>query len=916
VLTRAQARDLVIAAAAALLERDPATIDPADRFNELGLDSADIVELRNRVNALTGMRLPTTLLFDFPTPRHLADALYERLTGNRGHTSPAVVPAVPAAASPGTGPIAIIGMACRYPGSVATPEDLWRLLADGTDATSALPTNRGWDLDELLGDGAGRPGTCSTSGGGFLHDADAFDAAFFGISPREALAMDPQQRLLLETCWEAIERADLDPAGLAGSPVGVFAGVIASDYGPRLYEPTGTVGGHLLTGTTASVASGRVAYTLGLTGPAITIDTACSSSLVAIQLAVQSLRNGGCSLALAGGVTVMANPGHLVEFSRQNGLAPDGRVKTFSAAADGTAFAEGAGMLLLERLSAAQQHGHPVLAIIRGAAVNSDGASNGLSAPNGQAQRQVIRQALADAGLDTTDIDAVEAHGTGTALGDPIEAQTILATYGQGRPSGRPVWLGSVKSNIGHTQAAGGVAGVIKMVLAMRHGLLPATLHADPANDRVDWDSGRVWLLTAAQPWPAGGRPRRAAVSSAGISGTNAHLLLEEASPVAAPPSPAPAVMSPVPADGALTWVLSAQSATALRAQGQQFGQYAGIASDADLAAAGPCLARRSSFAHRAVVTAASRGELCAALAALAAGEPHPALHTGVASREAAPVFVFPGQGAQWAGMATELLAASKTFASQLRRCADALQPHTGWSVLDVLTGADGAPGLDQTEVVQPVLFAVAVALAQLWRSAGVEPAAVVGHSQGEIAAAHIAGALTLAQAAKISAVRGQVIGRLDGTGGVLAIGLPAEQARQRIARWPDRLWVAADNGPAGTVVAGDLDAIDELAALLGDKVEARRTPVAYAAHTPHVAAVKDELLARIGDLAPVSTDIAICSSLAGDYVPGTELTAGYWYRNLASPVRFDAAVRAAGSAHTRSGRSGPGTRCPGPPAR
>ncbi|WP_183091605.1 type I polyketide synthase [Streptomyces radicis] len=895
-------RALVTGAAATVLGHGEAgAVDPLRTFKDLGLDSAGTVELRGLLQSLTGLRLPSSLLYDFPTPQRVAEHVRALLIdgdggdGERPATVSELTPAPGGRAGDPAGlggeAIAVVAMGCRLPGGVTSPEELWALLAEGRDAATELPTNRGWDLDAL------HAGACATRRGGFLHEADAFDAEFFGLSPREALAMDPQQRLMLEVCWEAIERAGIDPTALAGSPTGVFVGAMATDYGPRLHQPTGVADGHLLTGTALSVASGRIAYTLGLTGPALTLDTACSSSLVAVQLATASLRRGECALALAGGVTVMANPGNLVEFSRQNGLAPDGRAKAFSAAADGTAFAEGAGVLLLERLSDARRNGHPVLAVIRGAAVNSDGASNGLSAPNGQAQQRVIRAALADAGLAPADVDAVEAHGTGTALGDPVEAHALLATYGQGRST--PAWLGSVKSNLGHTQAAAGVAGVIKMVLALRHGLLPMTLHAERPSERVHWDEGAVRLLTRERPWPSGERPRRAAVSSFGISGTNAHLVLEEAPRDGAPRAEAPldgapraeAATGELPApNGPLVWVLAARSEAALRARAAGLRA---VADSPDAAAAAPLLARRTAFAHRAVVVAEDRGELVAALNALSEGAPHPALVTGVAPREAHPVFVFPGQGAQWVGMAAELLEEDEEFAADLRRCAEALRPHTGWSVLDVLTGLESAPSLERTDVVQPVLFALMYALAGRWRAAGVEPAAVVGHSQGEIAGAAVAGALPLAEAARISALRARVVGALDGTGGVLAVGLPAAEVAERLAPWRDRLWVAVDNGPIGTVVAGELAAIDAFAAACGDRVQLRRTPVAYAAHTPHVTAVREELLSGIGQLAPRDTGTAISSSLEGALIEGSRLDAGYWYRNLAEPVRFDAAIRA-----------------------
>ncbi|MDQ7808730.1 type I polyketide synthase [Amycolatopsis sp. A133] len=909
----AQVTDLVLATAAAVLgHADTAGIDPACTFKDLGFDSVSVVELRTRLQAATGRKLPTTLLFDFPTPGHLAAHLRGR--SEDAGTAPEAAP------RPGD-PIAIVAMGCRFPGGVTSPAELWDLVSAGGEAVTELPANRGWDLDTLLGDSAG-PGSCATRFGGFLHDADRFDPAFFGLSPREALAMDPQQRVLLEITQEAIERAGVEPGALAGTDTGVFVGAMAMDYGPRLHEPTGRVDGHRLTGTSPSVASGRIAYTYGLRGPALTVDTACSSSLVAIQLAADALHRGDCSLALAGGVTVMAAPGNLVDFTRQNGLSADGRAKAFSANADGTAFAEGAGMLVLERLSDARRHGHPVLALLRGGATGSDGASNGLTAPNGQAQQQVIRRALGVAGLSARDVDVVEAHGTGTALGDPIEAHALLATYGQDRET--PLWLGSLKSNIGHTQAAAGVAGVIKMVEALRHDTIPRTLHADEPSRHVDWASGRVEVLSAAQVWPDHGRPRRAAVSSFGISGTNAHVVLE-AAPAEEPPTPAPssaelggqaadiptapAPAGPVPAQseteaapaaaptpaaaGLLVWPLHAHTDTALRTQAARMRAYAETAADNDLAATAALLARRRPGACRAVVVADGRAELLAALAALAEGAPHPALVAGTAAGDVRPVFVFPGQGAQWPGMAAELLAADAEFARLLTDAAEALRPHTGWSVLDVLTGAAGAPDLEGTEVVQPVLFAVMVALAGLWRAAGVEPAAVVGHSQGELAAAVAAGALPLADAARIIAVRSRLLtAELDGTGGILAVGLPVAQVRERLAPWTGRLWAAVDNGPAGTVVGGELAAIEEFAAACAD-VQIRRTPVAYAAHTPHVEAVRDALLAAIGELAPADTTTTICSSCTGGFLPGSQLTAGYWYRNLAEPVRFDAAVRA-----------------------
>ncbi|MEU9964705.1 type I polyketide synthase [Streptomyces malaysiensis] len=869
-------------AAAVLGHTTAAELDTGRTFKDLGFDSISLSDLCSRVNTALGTRLSPAALFSHPTPARLAEHL--------AAAGPAAFdrPSEPATATTTDEPIAIIAMSCRLPGGVGSPEDLWRLVADGRDAISPFPDDRGWDLERLHGtEGAG---SSFAQGGGFIDGATDFDARFFGISPREALAMDPQQRLLLETSWELLERAGIDPGALRATRTGVFVGTMDQEYGPRLHEAPEAVDGYLLTGKTASVASGRIAYLLGLTGPAITLDTACSSSLVALHLAVQSLRRGESSLALVGGVTVLNTPGIFTEFSRQGGLARDGRCKAFAAGADGTGMAEGVGMLLVERLSDAHRNGHRVLGVIRGTAVNQDGASNGLTAPNGLSQEQVVRQALADAGVGASDVDVVEAHGTGTALGDPIEAQALLATYGRNRPADRPALLGSVKSNIGHTQAAAGVAGVIKTIMAMRHGVVPATLHVDEPTPHVDWARGGVELVTEGRPWPEAGRARRAGVSSFGISGTNAHVVLEEAPPAAVPSVGVRPATSAIRVEGVLPWVVSGRSPAALRAQAARLRAFAGVC-DATPSDIGWALAtRRAALEHRAVVVAGDRDEFLAGLDALASGEPADQV-IGGAVRGApgtGPVFVFPGQGSQWVGMAAELLDSAPVFAESIDRCAQALAPHIDWDLLDVLRATGDDTALERVDVVQPALWAVMVSLARVWRAWGVEPSAVVGHSQGEIAAACVAGVLSLEDGARLVALRSRVIAReLAGHGGMVSLATSADRTHELLTGRDD-IWIAAVNGPAATVIAGSPSGLAEITAhaeAMG--VRARTIPVDYASHTPHVERVRERLLQLAAPITPRAGEVPMYSTVTAAPIAGEALDAEYWYRNLREQVRF-----------------------------
>ncbi|MEU1457126.1 type I polyketide synthase, partial [Streptomyces avermitilis] len=866
-------------AAQVLAHGSTAEITPTRPFKELGFDSLTAMDLRNRLSKATGLRLPATLVFDHPNPEQLAALLRTELVDGLPGTAGPVAPAV---RSVDDEPLAIVGMACRYPGGVRDADDLWRLVVEGRDELSDFPTDRGWD----------RWGAPAVGQAGFLHEAGEFDAAFFGISPREAASMDPQQRLLLETSWEAVEQAGIDPWSLRGSSTGVFVGGGPQDYPAVLMGSAEAGGGYGMTGALGSVMSGRVSYVLGLEGPAVTVDTACSSSLVALHLAAQSLNNGECELALAGGVTIMATPGAFAEFDTLGGMAGDGRCKAFAASADGTGWGEGVGMVVVERLSDARRNGHEVLAVIRGSAINQDGASNGLSAPNGPSQQRVIRQALANAGLSGADVDMVEAHGTGTTLGDPIEAQALLATYGQDRPADRPLWLGSVKSNFGHTGAAAGVAGVIKSVQALRNGLLPKTLHVDEPTPQVDWSAGAVELLTQARAWPQAERPRRAGVSSFGISGTNAHVILEQApepEPAEVPEAEGrPALSGPVP------WLVSARTEAALRAQAARLAEHlAGRPEAAPLDVGFSLATTRANLEHRAVVLGSTSEELAHGLNAVAEAAISPAVIRGNGA-DTGVVFVFPGQGSQWVGMGRELWDVSPVFAESMVACERALSPLVDWSLRDVVFRDAEDPLWSRVDVVQPVLWAVMVSLAAVWRSFGVEPAAVVGHSQGEVAAACVAGGLSLEDGARVVAVRSRlVLEKLSGKGGMVSVALPVGDVEERLARFEGRIGVAAVNGPTSVVVSGEPDALDELLAECEESgVRARRIAVDYASHSAQVDALNDDLLRELADIQPQSSTVAFYSTVTGERLDTSGLDARYWVTNLRERVRFEPVVR------------------------
>ncbi len=845
--------DLVRDAVALVLGHDDGTaVEPTQAFTELGFTSLTAVELRNRLAELTGLRLPATTTFDYPNAAAVADFLRTELLG----TGPDPDTGAPLAARSGD-PIVIVGMSCRYPGGVESPEDLWRVVADGVDAVSGFPADRGWPLDLYDPDPA-HAGTSYARTGGFVHDAPRFDAEFFGMSPRDARATDAQHRLLLEASWEAVERAGIDPVSLHGSRTGVFAGLMYNDYA-RLLEAE-EFEGYRGNGASASVASGRVAYTFGLEGPAVTVDTACSSSLVALHLAAQALREGECTLALAGGVTVLSTPAAFVEFSRQGGLSPDGRCKPFAESADGVGWAEGIGVLVLERRSDALRNGHEILAVVRGSAVNSDGASNGINAPNGPSQQRVIRQALATADLSTSDIDVVEAHGTGTALGDPIEAQALLATYGQDR--GAPLLLGSVKSNLGHTQAAAGVAGVIKMVQAMRHGTVPRTLHVDAPSSHVDWAAGSVELVTEAAAWPETGRPRRCGVSSFGIGGTNAHVVLEQ---------PAPTEAAPATEPEAVALVLSGKSEQALRAQAGRLAASLVARPEQGLGDVAFTLATaRSAFGHRAAAVG-DRDEVLAGLHALAAGRAAPGVYAADAGARGRTAFVFAGQGSQRLGMGRELYAHYPVFAEAF----DAVVANLAPGVAEVVWG-DDAEALGRTGWAQPALFALEVALFRLLESWGVRPDFLVGHSIGEIAAAHVAGVLSLPDACTLVSARARLMQALPSGGAMVSLRAAEDEV---VPLLTERVGIAAVNGPSSVVIAGDEA---EVAAIAGRFEKSTRLRVSHAFHSPLMEPMLDEFRTVVEGLTFHEPAIPMLSPVG---------TADYWVHHVRATVRFGDAV-------------------------
>ncbi|MGH9822643.1 MAG: beta-ketoacyl synthase N-terminal-like domain-containing protein, partial [Blastocatellia bacterium] len=874
-----QIRNWLIARIGAKSGISPALIDPNSPFTSYGLDSHTAVMLSGELQDWLRCALPVTLLYDFPTIELVAHRLARESAPLSGREAQVAIDGKREA-------IAIIGMSCRLPGAKDVGS-FWTLLRDGIDAVTEVPPDR-WDIDSFYDPDPARPGKMSTRWGGFLEEVDQFDSHFFNISPREAIDIDPQQRLMLELAWNAFESAGLRSDQLAGSQTGVFVGICGNDYSRYQRSDIANLDLYFGTGNALSIAANRVSYQFDLRGPSVAVDTACSSSLVAVHLACQSLRDGECQLAVAGGVNLILGPETTIAFSKGRMMASDGRCKTFDARADGYVRGEGCGVIVLKRLSDAISGGDRILAIVRGSAVNQDGRSNGLTAPNGLAQQAVIRTALENAAVSGSEIAYVEAHGTGTPLGDPIEIDAVAQVLASSNDRLRPCAIGSVKTNIGHLEAAAGIAGLIKVVLSLGHRQIPPHLNLNKLNPYIHVDDNAIVIPTKLTPWSAEGERRLAGVSSFGFGGTNAHVVVEESAPGTTEETTR-AGMRP----GIL--VLSARSTKALETLAESYTEFlrtqAGSLRDVCYSAG----VRRTHFEHRLSVSGYESQDLVEQCKAYLGGQARSGMASGSVShgRNYKVVYVFPGQGSQWVGMAQQLFEAEAVFRETIEECDRAMKQFVHWSLVEELFRQGDANRLERIDVVQPILFAVAAGLSALWSSWGVLPEAVVGHSMGEIAAAYVAGALTIKDAAMIVCKRSGLLRRMSGQGSMAVIDLGLNEARQAINGMEDRISVAVSNSTKSTVLSGETIALQEVIEKLeADNVFCRFVKVNVASHSPQMDGLLGELSESLKEVQPRRGKVPIYSTVTGETSDGSDLNAMYWAANLRSPVLFSGAMQ------------------------
>ena len=883
-LNTREIQDWLITHVAELLHIAPDTIDIRDPFTNYGLSSLHAVTLSGDLEELLGRRLSPTLAYDYPNLLSLARYLTENSENKKSSSL------VNSLTDTSAEPIAVIGIGCRFPGA-KDPESFWQLLRDGVDTISEIPADR-WQKEAFYHPDPAVPGKAISYWGGFLDSIDQFDPFFFGISPIEAKYMDPQQRLLLELSYEALDDAGQIKANLDGTKTGVFIGISINEYSHLQFSDPLMITSHSGTGSALSIAANRISYFFNFRGPSMAIDTACSSSLAAVHLACQSLRSGECGMALAGGVNMILSPAHSIAFTKAGVLAPDGRCKAFDARANGYVRGEGGGVIVLKPLSSALADGDPVHALILGSAMHQDGRTNGLMAPSQEAQEAMLREAYHTAGISPDSVQYVETHGTGTLLGDSIEAKALGAVIGVNRTNG-PCAIGSVKTNIGHLEAAAGIAGLIKVILSLKHRTISPSLHYQSPNPHIPFDELHIRVQNELTSWPSGSGPALAGVSSFGFGGTNVHVVVREAGNNEQEEKYNELIHSTDSNCHLLP--LSANSFETLQSLAGTFQEF--LASDSSIATKDICYAaglRRSQYDYRLAAIGNSRKELCNSLQAFLREEHDPNLFLGsvVPDRQPKLAFVFPGQGGQWYGMGRELLKKEPVFYKVIERIDHAIQAHFAWSLMDVLCAERSESRLDEIDVVQPVLFAIQVALAELWQSWGITPDAVVGHSMGEVAAAHVAGILSLEDAIQVICCRSQLLKHLRGRGSMMATELSPDQAEELLKGYDNDITIAAINSPTSTVLSGDPETMKEVMdSLQRQNLFCKLVNVDVASHSPQMDHLRSELLKALDGLHPQPARLPIYSTVTGARGDDLTFNAGYWMDNLRKPVLFSDAI-------------------------